>query len=416
MVTGTAGKVKVITMKHSDHSENVKAQVRRLSAKKAAASAALCLTLLAVGAVSVFAFTGENRITTDENAVRAVTTASQNNAEDTLIAEEYEEAEEDAEYSETVTWWKAGVEDYEFNDVTSAAAAKKKTTTTTKKTAAAKKSEKTTTAAATTKAATTKKKTTKKVAVEDVSGLKVYSTAIVNVRTGAGTDYDKLATLMPDTEVSVTGKTSDGWYRIDYNGQTGYVSAEYFTDVKPVTTTAKKTTTKAATTTAAKKAETKAQTTTTTAAETKAKKSEKTTTTTTTAAKAAKNSGTVSYTDEEYEMLCYVLQGEVGSCSEASKIAVANVILNRVKDSRFANSISGVLTAPNQFTAISSYYSKTNSPSQNTRDCALRALQGEDNSNGAVYYYSPRYCGGATAAWFESLTFCMELDGQRYFK
>jgi spore germination cell wall hydrolase CwlJ-like protein len=115
-------------------------------------------------------------------------------------------------------------------------------------------------------------------------------------------------------------------------------------------------------------------------------------------------------------MLCYVLQGEVGNCSEQSKIAVANVIINRVKTGRFGSSISDVLTAPNQFTAINGYYSGRNKPTQNTIDCAKRALNGEDNSNGAVYYYAPQYCGGSTAAWFESLTFCMELDGQRYFK
>lgn len=83
---------------------------------------------------------------------------------------------------------------------------------------------------------------------------------------------------------------------------------------------------------------------------------------------------------------------------------------------RFGSSISDVLTAPNQFTAINGYYSGRNKPTQNTIDCAKRALNGEDNSNGAVYYYAPQYCGGSTASWFESLTFCMELDGQRYFK
>ena len=44
------------------------------------------------------------------------------------------------------------------------------------------------------------------------------------------------------------------------------------------------------------------------------------------------------------------------------------------------------------------------------------ALAGEDNTNGATYYYAPAYCGGSTAAWFETLQFCLEVDGQRYFK
>lgn len=125
----------------------------------------------------------------------------------------------------------------------------------------------------------------------------------------------------------------------------------------------------------------------------------------------------ISYTNEEFDMLCYVLQGEVGDCSEESKLAVANVIINRVKCGQFGSSnIAGILTTGNQFTAISGYYNRTTPPTQNTVDCAYRALHGEDNTNGATFYYAPRYCGGSTAAWFESLQFCMELEGQRFFK
>ncbi|MGN0601557.1 MAG: cell wall hydrolase [Oscillospiraceae bacterium] len=128
------------------------------------------------------------------------------------------------------------------------------------------------------------------------------------------------------------------------------------------------------------------------------------------------SSGTVNYTSEEFEMMCYVLQNEAGYLSESSKIAVSNVILNRVKSPNFPNSISGVLTSNNQFTSIRNYYNRTNPPTQNTRNCVQRALKGEDNSNGAVYYYAPKYCGGSSAQWFESLNFCMELEGQRFFK
>lgn len=375
-------------MKQKKSSQSVRAQVKTVSVKKVSAAFGLVLTLAAVGAVGYYgASANKGGISTDDSDPVVTTAPTQTQAP---LVEEYE-ADENGEYSETVTWWKAGVEDYDFAEVTTteatkATTAKKKTTT---------KAETTTTAAA----KKTTKSSAKKTTVEEVNGLKVYATAAVNVRTGADTSYDKLGTLSPDTAVSVTGKTSNGWYRIKYGDKTGYVSADYFTDEKPAAATE-------ATTKAAKK-----EAVTTTAA-TKAKKK----TTTTTAAASTSNSGTISYTDEEYEMLCYVLQGEVGNCSEASKIAVANVVINRVKSGRFGANIKAVLTAPNQFTAIYGYYDRSKTPSQNTRDCALRALNGEDNSNGATYYYAPKYCGGATAAWFESLTFCMELDGQRYFK
>ncbi len=376
-------------MKQTKSKQSVRAQVRSANLKKVSAAFGLVLTLAAVGAVGYYGYaTDKGGIATDDKEPVA-TTAPQ--TED--VPEEVEVYEPDGEYSETVTWWKAGVEDYDFAEVTTTQAAAAATTT--KKT--------TTTKAETTKAAkktTTKAASKKKATVEEVNGLKVYATAAVNVRSGADTSYDKLGTLSPDTEVSVTGKTANGWYRIKYGDKTGYVSAEYFTEEKPAAATT------AATTKAAKK-ETKATT-----AETTAKKKA----TTTTAAPKTVKSATISYTDEEFEMLCYVLQGEVGNCSEESKIAVANVVINRVKSGRFGANIKAVLTAPNQFTAISGYYDGSKVPSQNTRDCALRALQGEDNSNGATYYYAPKYCGGATAAWFESLTFCLEIDGQRYFK
>ena len=134
-----------------------------------------------------------------------------------------------------------------------------------------------------------------------------------------------------------------------------------------------------------------------------------------TTAKTTKSSGTINYTAEELEMLCYVLQNEVGYMSDNSKIAVANVIINRVKSSNFPGTLSGVLTSPNQFTAISNYYNKTNAPTERVRNCAIRALNGENNIGNAVYYYAPKYCGESSAQWFESLTFCAELEGQRFF-
>ena len=380
--------MKVIKMKQTNNSETVKAQVRRASVKKVSAVFGLMLTAAAIGAVVIYGTAnGGRNITTADDKMPVATTAVT-----TVTAPEADSEAAEEEFSETVTWWKAGVEDYDFAEVTSA-----ETTTTTKKATTTKKT--TTAAKTTTKAAkktTTAAKTTKKATEEKVDSFKAYATAIVNVRKGADTTYDKLGTLAEGDEVTVNGKTSNGWYKVKFNGETGYVYAEYFTTDKPKTTT-----------TAAAKAEKKTTTTTTTAKKKAA---------TTTAAPAVQSGSVISYTDEEYEMLCYVLQGEVGNCSEASKIAVANVVINRVKSPYFGSSIKEVLTAPNQFTAIYGYYDGSKVPSQNTRDCALRALNGEDNSNGAVYYYSPKYCGGSTAAWFESLTFCMELDGQRFFK
>ncbi len=208
------------------------------------------------------------------------------------------------------------------------------------------------------------------VAEEDVkscAAMTLYTAEKVNLRTGASLDDDVMLVIPEGSEVIVTGYTDD-WYRVKFDGSSGFCMKKYLTENAPEVSTD------------------------------------------------TYSGAVVEHTEDEFDMLCYVLQGEVGNCSEQSKIAVANVILNRVKDPRFPNSISGVLTQDNQFTAIYGYYSGSTVPSENTIECARRALMGEDNTNGAIYYYAPQYVGGETGSWFESLEFCMELDGQRYFK
>lgn len=71
----------------------------------------------------------------------------------------------------------------------------------------------------------------------------MYATANVNVRTGDSTTNKKLGTLAKGQSVTSSGKTEKGWYIVDYNGQTGYVSGKYLTDNAPATTPAPATTT-----------------------------------------------------------------------------------------------------------------------------------------------------------------------------
>lgn len=48
----------------------------------------------------------------------------------------------------------------------------------------------------------------------------------LRVRHGPGTGYDILGNIYNGTSFAITGKTN-GWYQINYNGRTGYVSADY---------------------------------------------------------------------------------------------------------------------------------------------------------------------------------------------
>ena len=54
----------------------------------------------------------------------------------------------------------------------------------------------------------------------------VVSADTLNVRTGPSTDYGKIGSLTGGTKVTVLGE-SNGWYKIDYNGQEGWISGAY---------------------------------------------------------------------------------------------------------------------------------------------------------------------------------------------
>ena len=53
----------------------------------------------------------------------------------------------------------------------------------------------------------------------------LVTTSVLNLRSGPGTDYDKVGTLKAGTVVDIVADDGSGWYQID----SGYVSAEYVT-------------------------------------------------------------------------------------------------------------------------------------------------------------------------------------------
>ena len=62
----------------------------------------------------------------------------------------------------------------------------------------------------------------------------VYATTAVNVRSGAGTGYSRLGMLYAGESVERTGKTDNGWSRVNYNGQEAYINSDYLTTEEPV--------------------------------------------------------------------------------------------------------------------------------------------------------------------------------------
>lgn len=61
----------------------------------------------------------------------------------------------------------------------------------------------------------------------------VYATSSVNVRSSYSTSSSVVGSLNAGDSVTRTGRGSNGWSRVRYNGQTAYISSEYLTTEKP---------------------------------------------------------------------------------------------------------------------------------------------------------------------------------------
>ena len=90
------------------------------------------------------------------------------------------------------------------------------------------------TAAPTTEAPTTEAPATEAptqalgdVTVTDMQATMYSNVVTLNVRAAPSADSAKLGMVGQDQALSVTGRCSNGWYRIAYNGGVGYVSGEY---------------------------------------------------------------------------------------------------------------------------------------------------------------------------------------------
>ena len=90
-----------------------------------------------------------------------------------------------------------------------------------------------------------------------------------------------------------------------------------------------------------------------------------------------------------------VIYCEAGYEPYEGKVALANVILNRVRDRRFPNTIKGVLHQKGQFTVVktnkykktlANYKNNNSKYMQETIKAAKAALAGENNIGKRVFY------------------------------
>ncbi len=112
----------------------------------------------------------------------------------------------------------------------------------------------------------------------------------------------------------------------------------------------------------------------------------------------------INYTEEEFNLLCRLIEAEAKGESYQGKIAVANVVINRVKDSRFPNTITNVIYAPRQFSPVSNG-AIYNTPSEDSVNAVTAALYGEvqPEAKDAIYFWA-KYVKKSNWIWTRQLT------------
>ena len=111
-------------------------------------------------------------------------------------------------------------------------------------------------------------------------------------------------------------------------------------------------------------------------------------------------------------LLARVVYGEARGEPYSGQVAVAAVVLNRVKSSKFPNTISGVVYQSGAFDAVRDGQINL-SPNSTAIKAAQDALNGWDPSYGAIYYFNP---STATNKWIWSRPMTVTIGRHRFCK
>ena len=128
----------------------------------------------------------------------------------------------------------------------------------------------------------------------------------------------------------------------------------------------------------------------------------------------------ITITQSEYDNLLRIVEAEAGGEDIIGKMLVANVVLNRVEDKQFPNSINEVIfqedNGVTQFSPISDGRFYTVTVSKETVEAVNRVLQGEDNSRGALYFAARKSANEENMKWFdEKLERLFAYGGHEFF-
>ena len=124
------------------------------------------------------------------------------------------------------------------------------------------------------------------------------------------------------------------------------------------------------------------------------------------------SSSSSSNNSSNVNLLARVVYGEARGEPYTGQVAVAAVVLNRVKSSKFPNTIAGVVYQSGAFDAVADGQINM-TPDATAKKAAQDALNGWDPSYGAIYYFNPNT---ATNKWIWSRPMTVTIGKHRFCK
>ncbi len=116
--------------------------------------------------------------------------------------------------------------------------------------------------------------------------------------------------------------------------------------------------------------------------------------------------------DQDVSLVAAVIHGEARGEPYLGKVAVGAVVLNRVRSSKFPNSIAGVVYQPGAFTAVSDGQINL-APNEEAKRAAKDALNGMDPTGNALYYWN---ASTATSNWIKQLPITSKIGKHSFSK
>jgi N-acetylmuramoyl-L-alanine amidase len=123
--------------------------------------------------------------------------------------------------------------------------------------------------------------------------------------------------------------------------------------------------------------------------------------------------------ENETYLLAKVIHWEARGEPYLGKVAVGAVVLNRVNNSKFPNTMPKVIYQPKQFSGVDTTAFANIKPDSSSIEAAREALSGNDPTSRALYFLNQNTViarRGSLPSWIQKLTFTVQIGNHWFYK